>query len=134
MGHAQHAVRAHPLQLSMQDTKLTQLVRAYLGAYEAEDRAAVEPLLADDFSFTSPNDNAIDKATWFERCWPNQDASRDQTIEALVVQGEQAFVTYHCSTAAGQSFRNTECLTFSGERIRSVHVYFGPAFQDGVFV
>ena len=118
----------------MQDTKLMDVVRAYVGAYESEDRAIVETLLADDFIFTSPNDDGIDKATYFERCWPNDDSRRDQRIENIVVQGEQAFVTYRCAVEGGKSFRNTEFLTFSGERIASVNVYFGAAYQDGVFV
>jgi ketosteroid isomerase-like protein len=118
----------------MQDTKLTNVVRAYFGAYESENRAAAEALLADDFRFTSPNDDAIDKATYFERCWPNREPSRDQRIESIVVDGQQAFVTYRCADPSGKSFRNTEFLTFSGERIASVNVYFGAAYQDGVFV
>jgi ketosteroid isomerase-like protein len=118
----------------MQDTKLTHVVRAYFGAYESEDRAACEALLADDFRFTSPNDDGIDKATYFERCWPNREPSRDQQIESIVVEGDKAFVTYLCADAGGKSFRNTEFMTFSGERISSVNVYFGAAYQDGVFV
>lgn len=118
----------------MQDTKLTNVVRAYVGAYETENREIAETLLSDDFTFTSPNDDAIDKATYFQRCWPDRDARREQNIERIVVDGDKAFVTYHCATANGKSFRNTEFLTFSGERIASVTVYFGAAYQDGVFV
>ena len=116
----------------MQDTKLTGLVRAYFGAYESENREAAEKLLADDFTFTSPNDDAIDRATYFERCWPTNDAVRDQKIEKIVVEGDKAFVTYLCSSAGGKSFRNTEFLTFAGDRISSVNVYFGASYQDGV--
>jgi ketosteroid isomerase-like protein len=118
----------------MQDTKLTNVVRAFFGAYEAENRALAERLLSDDFTFTSPNDDAIDKAAYFERCWPNSDVPRDQDIESIVVEGDKAFVTYRCTTANGKSFRNTEFLTFSGERIASMDVYFGAAYQNGVFV
>ena len=118
----------------MQDTKLTDVVRAYSGAYESEDRAIAESMLADDLSFTSPNEDAIDKATYFERCWPDRDPSHRQRIENIVVAGDQAFVTYRCSTPNGREFSNTEFLTFSGERISSVNVYFGPAYQDGVLV
>lgn len=118
----------------MQQTKLTDVVRAYFGAYETENREVVETLLADDFTFTSPNDDNIDKATWFERCWPNRDASRDQKIENIVIDGEKAFVTYLCATEGGKSFRNTEFMTFNAGRIATVDVYFGPAYQDGVFV
>ncbi len=118
----------------MQDTKLTNVVRAYCGAYESENREIAEALLADDFSFTSPHDDAIDKATYFERCWPNRDPVHRQCIENIVVEGDKAFVTYRCSSAGGKEFRNTEFLTFDGERIASVSVFFGPAYQDGVLV
>ena len=53
---------------------------------------------------------------------------------AQTSEGDKAFVTYRCATANGKSYRNTEFLTFSGERIASVNVYFGAAYQDGVFV
>ena len=118
----------------MQDTKLTNVVRAYFGAYETENREVVESLLADNFTFTSPNDDNIDRATYFERCWPQGDAAREQTIEKIVVEGDKAYVTYSCVTGNGKSFRNTEFFTFTGERIASVDVYFGAAYQDGVIV
>ena len=118
----------------MQDLKLTNVVRAYCGAYQTENREVAEALLADEFSFTSPNDDAIDKATYFERCWPDGDARDEQRIESILVEGDQAFVTYTCRSEGGRSFRNTEFLTFSGERISSVNVYFGPVWQDGVLV
>lgn len=116
------------------DAALSDVVRAYFGAYESEDRDAAELLLARDFTFTSPNDDNIDRATYFERCWPQGDAARDQTIEKIVVQGDKAFVTYSCATDNGKSFRNTEFLTFAGGQIASVDVYFGAAYQDGVIV
>jgi hypothetical protein len=46
------------------------------GSYEAyvkKDRAAIEKLIAQDFHFTSPLDNRIDRATYFARCWPNSE-------------------------------------------------------------
>ncbi|MDB5947201.1 MAG: ketosteroid isomerase-like protein [Ramlibacter sp.] len=118
----------------MQDTKLSNVVRAYFGAYESENRDVAEQLLAEDFTFTSPNDDAIDRATYFERCWPQNEPARDQTIEKIVVDGDKAFVTYSCATGNGKSFRNTEFFTFSGDRIASVDVYFGAAYQNGVIL
>ncbi|MDB5874942.1 MAG: ketosteroid isomerase-like protein [Ramlibacter sp.] len=116
----------------MQDTKLSNIVRAYFGAYESENREVAETLLADNFTFTSPNDDAIDRATFFERCWPHSDAARDQQIEKIVVEGDKAFVTYLCSSAGGKTFRNTEFMTFVDGRIATVNVYFGASYQDGV--
>ena len=118
----------------MQDTKLSNVVRAYCGAYESENRAVAEQLLAEDFTFTSPNDDGIDRATYFERCWPQGEPARDQKIEQIVVHGDKAFVTYSCATGNGKSFRNTEFITFSGEQISRVDVYFGPAYQDGMIL
>jgi ketosteroid isomerase-like protein len=46
-----------------------QTVRDMYAAYAADDRAAVEPLLADDLVFSAPPDVGIDRATYFERCW-----------------------------------------------------------------
>ena len=47
------------------------IIRALFAAYMSNDRKAVEHALADDFRFTSPYDDEIDKATYFERCWRN---------------------------------------------------------------
>ena len=41
----------------------TEIARASYRAYAMKDRAAIEALIADDFHFTSPLDNRIDRAT-----------------------------------------------------------------------
>jgi ketosteroid isomerase-like protein len=48
----------------------TDVVRASFEAYRAQDRAAAERLLADDYVFTSPQDDHIGKAAFMERCFP----------------------------------------------------------------
>ena len=40
----------------------TDIVRASFDTYIAQDRAAAERLLAEDFVFTSPQDDHIDRA------------------------------------------------------------------------
>src|SRR5580700_6762725 len=47
------------------------LIRRYYQAYEDDDRVAIEQLLHPGFTFTSPSpdDDRIDRATYFERCW-----------------------------------------------------------------
>ena len=49
------------------------LIRAMFAAYRANDRGRVEEALADDFTFTTPFDDGIDKATYFARCWKTAD-------------------------------------------------------------
>jgi hypothetical protein len=50
---------------------LAALARASYRAYRDKDRETIEALIADDFHFTSPLDNRIDRSTYFARCWPN---------------------------------------------------------------
>ena len=95
----------------------------------------MEAAFTDDFTFTSPYDDRIDKATYFERCWPNSERIiKGHVIERISEQGDGAFVTYLCATKAGDEFRNTEFLTFDGDRISAIDVYFGASYRDGEFV
>jgi ketosteroid isomerase-like protein len=111
-----------------------EIIRTLFAAYLANDRKAVEAAFTDDFRFTSPYDDEIDKATYFERCWRVPDWIELQTLENIMVEGAAAFVTYRCVAKGGKSFRNTEFFTFAGDSIRRIDVYFGATYQDGVFV
>ena len=75
------------------------IIRSCFASYKAKDRKLVEDLLTDDFRFTNPYDDAVDKATYFERCWPNSERIRTHILERLFEQGSEAFVTYKCMTA-----------------------------------
>jgi ketosteroid isomerase-like protein len=101
------------------------LVREMYGAYESGDRRVVEELLSDDFKFFSPADVGIDRARYFERCWPNSKLIADFEFIRLVEVGEEVVVTYESTKTDGRRFRNTEVFTFADERICRVEVYFG---------
>ncbi len=90
--------------------------------------------MSDDFRFTSPYDDRIDKATYFARCWRSTDWIASQELERIFVDGDRAFVTYQCRSKDGNSFRNAEFFVFDGDKVRSIDVYFGAAYQDGAFV
>jgi ketosteroid isomerase-like protein len=109
------------------------LVRALFAAYHANDRNKAEAALSDDFRFTSPYDDGIDKATYFAKCWKNTDWIASHELERILVDGDQAFVTYECRAKDGKSFRNTEFFVFAGDKVRSIDVYFGAAYHDGAF-
>jgi hypothetical protein len=85
----------------------------------------VERLLSDDFAFSSPVDVGLDRAGYFERCWPG--AGQDQQFEfvRLVPSDDEVLVTYELTHRDGRRGRNTEVLTFRGEQIRAAEVYFG---------
>jgi ketosteroid isomerase-like protein len=120
--------------LVMPPTK-TDLIRKFFAAYASRDRAYVESRMTDDFKFTSPYDDAIDKAIYFERCWPvSERVIKENVLERILEQGDEAFVTYRCTTAKGDEFRNTEFFVFEGDKVRRIDVYFGASYRDGKFV
>jgi ketosteroid isomerase-like protein len=102
-----------------------QRVRDVYRAYESGERQVVEELLAEDLVFYSPPDPGIDRATYFERCWPNAETIESFEFKRLVEIGDEVLVTYESTKNDGRRFRNTEILTFDGDRIARVEVYFG---------
>src|SRR4029077_3482332 len=114
---------------SRQDT-----IRAIFAGYLNNDRKLVEDALSDDFRFTSPYDDSIDKPTYFERCWKNSDWIERHELEKIFVEADEAFVTYLCMAKGGKTFRNTEFFVFEGDKVKRIDVYFGAAYENGVFV
>ena len=102
-----------------------QLARDAYGAYESGDRRVIEELLAEDFTFYSPPDPGIDRATYFERCWPNAERIDAFDHKRLIEAGDEVVVTYEATRTDGSRFRNTEVLTFAGDKITRAEVYFG---------
>jgi ketosteroid isomerase-like protein len=94
-------------------------------AYETGDRDAIDALLADDFVFYSPADVGIDREAYFERCWPNAELIESFELVRMMDVGGEVIVTYVATRADGTRFRNTEVMTFVGDRIARVEVYFG---------
>ncbi|MEO6747763.1 MAG: nuclear transport factor 2 family protein [Caldimonas sp.] len=101
------------------------IARASYEAYVAKDRAAIEALIAPGFRFTSPLDNRIDRATYFERCWPNSRNLEGFEFIHLLEASGRVFATYVGRNRDGHRFRNTEILTIVSGQITDVEVYFG---------
>src|SRR5437588_9695493 len=101
------------------------LARDCYDAYAAGDRRVVEELLSNDFTFYSPADVGIDRARYFERCWPNAELIESYEFSRLLEVGDEVIVTYEATKNDGQRFRNTEVLTFRGEKLCRAEVYFG---------
>ena len=99
--------------------------RAYYKSYVEKDRAAMEALLAPDFHFSSPLDNRLDRATYFQRCWPNSAVISAFKLENLVADGDRVFVTYDGQGEGSKGFRNTEILWFRDGKVVEVQCYFG---------
>jgi len=102
-----------------------QIARECYRAYETGDRRMLEEHLSSDFTFFSPADVGIDRATYFERCWPNSQRIEAFEFKRLIEAGDEVVVTYESTKTDGDRFRNTEVLTFEGHKIRRAEVYFG---------
>jgi ketosteroid isomerase-like protein len=109
----------------MPDSDRVQTVRACFEAYESGDRSALDEALSDDYTFYSPPDPGIDRATYFERCWPNAELIDSYEFVRVIESGDEVVVTYEGTKTDGSRFRNTEVHTFDGDRISRTEVYFG---------
>lgn len=103
------------------------VVQSFMRAFQEQDRASAERLMADDFVFTSPQDDHLDKATWLERCFPTADHfdAPSQTLQILAVDGLVLHRYEYLVT--GTRWRNVEALRVRDEQVCSVEVYFGGA-------
>ena len=88
----------------MAEANRAETIRAIFAAYLANDRKFVEDAFTDDFRFTSPYDDNIDKPAYFERCWKNSGWIERHELERIFVEGDEAFVTYRCVAKDGKTF------------------------------
>jgi ketosteroid isomerase-like protein len=109
-----------------------EVVLASLAAYRAGDARTASDLLADDFRFTSPQDDHIDKATYLERCFPTADRFRQQSVlYAVEVSADDVILVYEYELQSGQRFRNTELITVRDGALVETQVFFGGEVQRG---
>jgi ketosteroid isomerase-like protein len=112
------------------------LVRSYYYAYEASDRALLEKLLSDDFTFTSPLDDRIDRATYFAKCWPGHEHLRLFHLLQVTAEGDHLLIRYQAESTDGTTFCNVEHFELAeDQRVAHVDVYFGslPEGEKGPF-
>ncbi len=109
----------------MKNGTVTHLVRQCFSAFLAGDRKTLDGLLSDDFTFTSPRDDHLSKAQYFERCFPHGDQFQSHRIEQICEAGDEAFVRYLAELRDGTKFRNTEYFRIEGSKIKEIAVYFG---------
>jgi ketosteroid isomerase-like protein len=101
------------------------ITKALFEAYIDKDRSTAERLLSEDFRFTSPLDNGINRKQYFEICWPNSATIMGVDFKHVVASADRVFVTYEATSTTGKRFRNTEAFTIRDGQIAEVEVYFG---------
>lgn len=107
------------------------VVRRNFASYLEGDRATAESLIAEDFVFTSPQDDHIDRAAFFERCFPTSERFVSQELKQVATTGDDVFVMYEYQLrATGERYRNTELLTVRDGQIVEAQVFFGGKVLD----
>ena len=96
-------------------------------AFLEQDRARAEALMADDFVFTSPQDDHLDKATWLERCYPTADHFDEPSQMLQIAEIDGVVLHRYEYRVNGVRWRNVEASQVEGGRVKSVEVYFGGA-------
>jgi ketosteroid isomerase-like protein len=109
----------------MPEDDRVRIAREVYGAYESGDRSMLARHLAPDFRFYSPPDPGLDLSAYWERCWPNAELIARFEFVRIIESGDEIVVTYEATRTDGTRFRNTEVLTFAGEKLITAEVYFG---------
>ena len=104
-----------------------EIIRKWYSAWDKKDLQAFDALLADNFTFTSANDDDhISKSVFKTRCWDTQiDFIGHFDLERITTGADDAFVKYLCHTKNGKSFRNVEYLRIRNGKLESIECYFG---------
>lgn len=101
------------------------VVRSAYWAYETGERQLMEDAAAPGYTFSSPDDPALDRAAYFERCWPNHERISSFEIEQLLVDGGDVLVRYNATRSDGGRFRNAEYHRVEDGQMIRTEVFYG---------
>jgi ketosteroid isomerase-like protein len=103
-----------------------EVVRKYYAAWDTKDWHRIDSLLAEDFTFSSPLDDHLNKSGFKAKCWDSQIAYIDRfDLKQVIGTDDAAFVLYVCHTTNGKTFRNVEYFQLRDGKVRAVECYFG---------
>jgi hypothetical protein len=105
------------------------IARKLYTSFAEGDRDTIEKYLTSNFHFSSPPDPNLDRAGFFERCWPHAGDGQAVNFIRLIEWGDEVIVTYEMSQEDGSKGRNTEVLTFDGDQVCRQEVYFGWSYR-----
>ena len=102
------------------------VVRMLVQSYLAQDATTADEMIADDFTFTSPQDDHIDKATFFERCFPaSVQLDSYRLVDVVPTEGD-VFIRYeYVSLQTGKRHSNVEVHTVRDGQVTEIQVFFG---------
>jgi hypothetical protein len=102
------------------------LVKQFYEAFSKADRGEfVETLLAPNFTFSAPPDPFLDRDGFFKICWPEGSNLKDIEYVRVIEHGDEVIVTHEYVKPDGVRGRNTDIITFAGDKVIRLEVYFG---------
>lgn len=106
--------------MRIQDT-----IQAYFSCYETGDQTTLENLLDEQFEFSSPHDQKLDKTSYFERCWGFNKTVKEYQILKYIESSNEAFLNYRAITYDNRSIENVEYFEIKDGRIVRIKVFYG---------
>jgi hypothetical protein len=107
-------------------TSKTAKVLDFFAAFQTQNKSAARAMVSDQFRFTSPQDDRLDREKYFEVCFPTADHFASQTMMETAEVGDTVLVRYEYELTDGGRFRNMEALTVDDSGlITEAQVYFG---------
>lgn len=102
-----------------------QVVRRLRMAFDQQDDATAQALLAPDFRFTSPQDDHIDRDAWMRDRFLGAGRIVQSHLSELGAHGDTVFSRYDYTLADGTRWRNMEAATVYDGQVHEVEVYVG---------
>ena len=110
-----------------QGTDKEKVVKAYYSGFEKHDWNLVARQFADNFTFTSPNNDDHIKVDKFrERCWVTNKFFKKVSFIKMSESGDNLFLLVEITTTDNKLVRNVDLYTFSAGKIKSIECFFGP--------
>lgn len=107
------------------------LVKKFYEAFSKVDRNDfVENLLSPNFTFSAPPDPLLDRREFFEKCWPEGRNLKDIRYVRIIENAEEVVITHEYIKPDGVKGCNTDILSFDGDKIIRLEVFFGWDIKD----
>ena len=102
-------------------------VLAFVRAFQEQDQHAAEALMHEDFVFTSPQDDHLDRTAWLERCFPTADHFDSPAVTLQIVETDGIVLHRYEYAVQGVRYRNLEATRVTDGTVHEVEVFFGGA-------
>jgi SnoaL-like domain len=102
-------------------------VRGYYTGFEKKDWNTVSAQFAEDFTFTSPNnDDHIPIDKFKEKCFSTAKYVKKVNYIKMIEKGDDLLLVVEINTTSGDLVRNVDLFNFDAAgKIRSIEVFFG---------